>query len=120
MVSVDPQYHHNHPARDAGALASCRVSSLLALDVLESRRSPANHAPHNAAMDLFAVLAIFTVVIGIHTLENANRAQGAPFFREMSHGKRWNRLDRSHHHRRDRRLAGRAIHEKEHGGAGEK
>jgi hypothetical protein len=57
------------------------------------------------------VLAIFTVVIGIRTLENANRAQGAPFFQEMSHGKRWNRLDRSHHHRRDCRLAGRAIHE---------
>jgi hypothetical protein len=58
MVSVYPQYHHNHPARDAGALASCRVSSLLALDVLESGRSPANHAPHIAAIDLFVVPTI--------------------------------------------------------------
>src|SRR5258705_13404867 len=39
------------------------------------------------------------------------RAQRAPFFEEMSDGRRWSGLDRSHHYRWDCRLASRAIHE---------
>src|SRR5262249_27892159 len=38
--------------------------------------------------------------------------------RETSHG-RWSGLDCSHHHRRYCRVAGRAIHEKQHGAADE-
>jgi uncharacterized membrane protein YeaQ/YmgE (transglycosylase-associated protein family) len=33
----------------------------------------------------------------------------APFFEEMSDGRRWSGLDRSHHYRWDCRLAGRAF-----------
>jgi len=42
MVSLDPQDHHDHPARDADALASCGLSSVLALEVPESPRHAAN------------------------------------------------------------------------------
>src|SRR5436190_23596044 len=34
--------HHDHPARDAGALASCRFSPLLALEISEPGRPAAN------------------------------------------------------------------------------
>ena len=37
MVSVDPECSHDHPARDARALASGRISLLLALEVIARR-----------------------------------------------------------------------------------
>jgi hypothetical protein len=33
LVSVGPQGHHDHPARDRRALASCRLSPVLALEI---------------------------------------------------------------------------------------
>src|SRR5262249_27523240 len=40
LVSVCPQGDHDHPARDAGALASCRFSPLLALEISEPGGRP--------------------------------------------------------------------------------
>jgi hypothetical protein len=40
--SINPQGHGDHPARNARALASCWTSSLLALEVSQSRRSAAD------------------------------------------------------------------------------
>src|SRR5208282_3880359 len=42
LVSVGPQGHHDHPARDPGALASCRFPPLLALENSEPGRPTAN------------------------------------------------------------------------------
>jgi hypothetical protein len=42
VVSVSPQGHDNHSARDPGALASCRFSPLLALEISIFWRSAAN------------------------------------------------------------------------------
>src|SRR5260221_10045912 len=38
MVPIDPQGHHDHPARDPRTLASGRVSPVLALEIPFSRR----------------------------------------------------------------------------------
>ena len=43
-VPVDPRGPHDHPARDIGALASGRLSSLLALEVTATRRAAADSA----------------------------------------------------------------------------
>ena len=40
MVSINPEGCHNHPARDARALAQGRLSLLLALEVALSGRRP--------------------------------------------------------------------------------
>jgi hypothetical protein len=42
LVPVGSQGHYDHPARDDRALASCWISSLLALEVPQSRRPTAN------------------------------------------------------------------------------
>jgi hypothetical protein len=42
LVSVDPQGHYDHPARDRRALASCWVSPLLALEIPLRGRPAAN------------------------------------------------------------------------------
>src|ERR1700736_2593736 len=42
LVSVDPAGRHDPPSRDVGALASGRLSSLLALEIALTRRAPAN------------------------------------------------------------------------------
>jgi hypothetical protein len=42
MVSVDPAGPHDHPARDAGALASGRLSLLLTLEVALTGRAAAD------------------------------------------------------------------------------
>src|SRR6267142_6516456 len=78
LVSINPEGSHNHPARDARALAQGRLSLLhgellkLGFEVAQSsvtkymvkRRGPSsqgwrtflrNHAPDTAAMDLFVV-----------------------------------------------------------------
>src|SRR5215217_407262 len=39
MVSVDPECSHNHPARDPRALASGRLSLLLALEIALTGRA---------------------------------------------------------------------------------
>ena len=39
MVPIDPRSHHNHPARNVGALASGGLSSLLALEIMATRRT---------------------------------------------------------------------------------
>src|SRR5271166_3551137 len=54
--------------------------------------------------------AIFDLVIDLSTFENANWCK-VHLLEETSHGRSYGRLDRSHHNRRDCRLAGRAIHE---------
>ena len=42
LVSVDPEGDDDRPARDAAALASGRLSSLLALEIQELRRTAAD------------------------------------------------------------------------------
>jgi hypothetical protein len=42
LVSIGPQGHQDHSARDPGALASCRFLPLLALEISESGRPAAN------------------------------------------------------------------------------
>src|SRR6266567_6499692 len=42
LVSVSPQGRSDHPARDPCALASCRLSPLLAMEISLSRRPAAN------------------------------------------------------------------------------
>src|SRR6266496_251556 len=42
LVSVSPQGRDDHPARDPCALASCRLSPLLALEISPSGRPAAN------------------------------------------------------------------------------
>src|SRR6202007_634092 len=42
LVSLDPAGSHNHPARDAGALAQGRLSLLLALEVAPTGRATAD------------------------------------------------------------------------------
>src|SRR5712671_2427855 len=42
VVSVNPEGSHNHPARDARALAQGRLSLLLALEVASVGRATAN------------------------------------------------------------------------------
>src|SRR5258706_647830 len=42
VVSVDPADSHDHPSRDAGALAQGRLSLLLALEVAPTRRATAD------------------------------------------------------------------------------
>src|SRR5258708_6213717 len=42
LVSVDPGGRHDPPSRDVGALASGRLSSLLALEIALTGRAPAN------------------------------------------------------------------------------
>src|SRR6266545_5576731 len=42
LVSIGPQGHHDHPSRDSRALASCRFSPLLALEISEFGRPTAN------------------------------------------------------------------------------
>src|SRR6266516_2881816 len=42
LVSVGPQGHHDHPARDRRALASCRLSPVLALEIPIPWRSAAD------------------------------------------------------------------------------
>jgi hypothetical protein len=39
LVSVSPQGHDDHAARDRDALAACGISSLLALEIAEPGRS---------------------------------------------------------------------------------
>src|SRR5262245_32592097 len=39
LVSVSPQGHDDHAARDGDALAACGISSLLALEIAEPGRS---------------------------------------------------------------------------------
>jgi len=84
MVPFGFEGNHDHPARDPGALASCRLPPVLALEIplpgrpAANRRRPAvadmvkrdgapsqawltflrNHAPDIAAMDLFVVPTI--------------------------------------------------------------
>jgi len=40
---IDPTGFHSHPPRDPGALASGRLSSLLALEIAAARRATADH-----------------------------------------------------------------------------
>src|ERR1700676_2811938 len=47
LVSINPGGSHNHPARDAGALAQGRLSLLLALEVAPTGRATADR--HGAA-----------------------------------------------------------------------
>jgi hypothetical protein len=47
LVSINPEGSHNHPARDAGALAQGRLSLLLALEVTPTGRATADR--HGAA-----------------------------------------------------------------------
>src|ERR1700737_2118775 len=47
LVSIDPEGSHNHPARDARALAQGRLSLLLALEVAPTGRATADR--HGAA-----------------------------------------------------------------------
>jgi hypothetical protein len=47
LVSINPAGSHNHPARDARALAQGRLSLLLALEVAPTGRATAD--PHGAA-----------------------------------------------------------------------
>jgi len=42
LVSISPQCYHNHPARNPGAMASCRFLPLLALEISEPGRPTAN------------------------------------------------------------------------------
>ena len=42
LVSVYPQDHHDHPARDPRALASCWLSALLALEISLPGRASEN------------------------------------------------------------------------------
>src|ERR1700674_186746 len=42
LVSVDPRGRHDPPSPDVGALASGRLSPLLALEIALTRRAPAN------------------------------------------------------------------------------
>jgi hypothetical protein len=42
LVSIGSQGDHDHPARDRGALASCRFSPILALQISKPGRPPAN------------------------------------------------------------------------------
>src|SRR5262249_44629439 len=42
MVSIGPEDHHDHPARDPRALASGRLPSVLALEIPPPWRSTAN------------------------------------------------------------------------------
>jgi len=71
--------------------------------------------PRTSVPRLFTVLqgagwSNALLVIGPRSLGNRNQAQDAPF-EETSHGRHINRLDRSHHHWRSCRLAGRTVHE---------
>jgi hypothetical protein len=50
LVPVDPQGNADYPARDIGAVAPCRVSRLLALEVLLSGRQAADR-PGVAGVD---------------------------------------------------------------------
>src|SRR5438874_6659343 len=51
MVSIDPQGHHDHPARDPSALAPGRLPKILAVEIplpwrpAASRRGPARADP---------------------------------------------------------------------------
>src|SRR5258706_6353543 len=47
LVSINPEGSHNHPARDARALAQGRLSLLLALEVAPTGRATADR--HGAA-----------------------------------------------------------------------
>src|ERR1700692_3097859 len=47
LVSINPEGSHNHPAREAGALAQGRLSLLLALEVASIGRATADR--HGAA-----------------------------------------------------------------------
>jgi hypothetical protein len=42
LVSISPQCHHDHQARNPGAMASCRFSPLLALEMSKPGRPTAN------------------------------------------------------------------------------
>jgi hypothetical protein len=42
LVFIDPAGSHNHPARDARALASGRLSLLLALEIASTGRATAD------------------------------------------------------------------------------
>ena len=50
LVSVGSERHHDRPARDAAALASRRLPSLLALEIQELRRT-ATHLGRIAGID---------------------------------------------------------------------
>jgi hypothetical protein len=43
LVPIDPTGFHGHPPRDPGALASGRLSSLLALEIAAAGRATADH-----------------------------------------------------------------------------
>src|ERR1022692_2383813 len=42
LVSINPECSHDHPARDARALASCGLSLLLALEIALAERAAAD------------------------------------------------------------------------------
>ena len=50
LVSINPQGHHDLPPRDAGALAPCWFSPLLALEISKPGR-PAADRPRFAGID---------------------------------------------------------------------
>jgi hypothetical protein len=66
LVSVSPQRRDDHPARDACALASCRLSPLLAHNESRIHRSLSKDAPFPRAIERLGVITSRPVLGGLH------------------------------------------------------
>jgi len=68
--SVDPRGRHDPPSRDVGALASGRLSPLLALEIALTRRAPANR-DRTARVDPADELGEFALGCAAHSRRTA-------------------------------------------------